>query len=159
MAMLAVFPACERNTCWMQQVLDGGTKVGVIAVYVVSSRGGRRSRYPDIWTLLVGSNDGETEVLSSDWEPAARRTVCNSGEHRGIKWAEDGAFMQNNNKDELVLIFPCRINQYWSILCHGTILHHGWTCCLSLKDLLDTHLVWFCFGISANPPPFFLRFT
>ena len=48
MAMLAVFPSCERNTCRMQQVLDGGTKVGVIAVYVVSSRGGRRSRYPDI---------------------------------------------------------------------------------------------------------------
>ena len=50
MAMLAVFPACERKTCRMQQVLDGGTKVGVIAV-----------------SWLVAEED--VEVVTQTYEP------------------------------------------------------------------------------------------
>lgn len=60
-----MFPACERNTCRMQQVLDGGAKVGVIGIKVVSTLGGNAYYYP--YAELAGSSDDElTEVLSSD---------------------------------------------------------------------------------------------
>ena len=32
LALLAVFPACERNTCRIRQVLNGGAKVRVIGM-------------------------------------------------------------------------------------------------------------------------------
>ena len=41
LSMFAIFLACERNTCRMQQVLDGGAKVGVIGIKVVSTLGGK----------------------------------------------------------------------------------------------------------------------
>ena len=49
----------------MQQVLDGGAKVGVIGIKVVSTLGGNAYYYP--YAELAGSSDDElTEVLSSD---------------------------------------------------------------------------------------------